>query len=171
MNGLLVAAMVMGSGSGLALTNDTVRETVSENTNQVMVKVQNMFKGSKIENVKAEGFAYPSEEYLANLTEDQAFQVVSAIDVINAEYDWANMSDDEITEALALVKAELHDLYIELGIEGPLVQSQLQKRQGQSESRGKGNRGSREDFIPRGDGVPDEDCLTDDDLVEDDDAI
>ena len=159
MNGLLVATMVMASGSGLAMTNETVRENVSDSANTMMVQVKNMFKGSQIENVKAEGFAYPSEEFLATLTEDQAFQVVSAIDVINATYDWANMSDEEIIAALDLVKLELQDLYTELGIEGPLVQSQSQKRQGQSETKGK--RGSREDFVPSGDGVPDEDCLTD----------
>ena len=63
MNGLLVAAMIMGGSSGVALTNETVRDTVSETATQTFEKVQNMFKGTQIETVRAEGFAYPSEEY------------------------------------------------------------------------------------------------------------
>jgi hypothetical protein len=150
MNGLLVAAMVMGGSSGVALTNETVRDTVSETATQTFEKVQNMFKGTQIETVRAEGFAYPSEEYLAGLTEDQAFQVVLAIDVINATYDWANMTDEEIIDALAIVKLDLQELYDELGIEGPTVQTQARKGYRGSKS----NSDSGDDLVPSVEDVP-----------------
>ncbi|MFK5883867.1 MAG: hypothetical protein QM489_05925, partial [Candidatus Izemoplasma sp.] len=83
--------------------------------------------------------------------EDQAFQVVSAIDVINATYDFANMTDEEIINALAVIRLDLQVLYDELGIEGPYVQNQ--ERKGYRGSRGKG--GFREDFTPSDDSLDD----------------
>lgn len=166
MNGLLIAAMVMGGGAGLAMQSENVNDAVTNTANEFMVKAQKMFKGNRVESIKETGFPYPSEAYLETLTEDQAFQVVSAIDVINVSYDWANMTDEEIELALIEVKAELHDLYTELGIEGPVVQTQT--RQGNRGTNGK--RGQREDFIPNGDGIPDEDCLTDDEVIDTDAA-
>ena len=69
------------------------------------------------------------------------------------------MTDEEILEALDQIKLELHELYLELGIEGPAVQSQMRQRQGGNGGKG-GNRD--ENFVPNGDGIPDETCPLDD---------
>lgn len=168
MNALLIGTLVFGGGSAVALQNEEINETVTEAVYQASSKVQNMFKGSNPARITEEGLPYPSEEYLASLTEDQAFQVVSAIDVINATYDWANMTDEEIKVALAEVKLELQALYTELGIEGPIVQTR--QRRGPSQGKGKGGRANN-DFIPSGDGIPDEDCLPDDVLPTEGDVV
>ena len=158
MKALLAATMLFSGGSAVAMQSENVAGTVNETANQVMYKVQNMLRGNQVENVKENGFPYPNEEYLNSLTEDQAFEITSAIDVINATYDWSNMTDEEIEEALALVKEDLHNLYLELGIEGPMVQNQKRTRQG-----GRGGKGGREneDFVPYGDGTQDGTCTAD----------
>ncbi len=162
MKTLLIASMLFSGGSAAALQNEEVVDTATNTANQIMYKVQNMFKGNQIENVKENGFPYPSEEYLSSLTEDQVFAITSKIDVINATYDWNNMTDEEISETLALVKTELHDLYLELGIEGPAVQNQMRARKGNRQGRG----GSvNENFVPYGDGT-----CTNEDVVEPGDA-
>ena len=143
MNGLLIATMLMSGGSAVAMQNPEISDKVNESASKVMYQVKNMFKGSQIENLRENGFSYPSEEYLSNLTEDQAFEVVSTIDQINAVYDWVNMTDEEIEDALVLVKAEMSALYTELGIEAPMTQTQTRTR-----SR-KGNNWN-EDFVPNG---------------------
>lgn len=150
MNGLLIATMLMSGGSAVAMQNEEINTVVNETANKVMYQVQNMFKGSQIENVRENGFSYPSDEYLASITEDQAFQIVSTIDVINATYDWANMTDEEIEAALVLVKAELNALYTELGIEGPMTQTKTQ-------SRFRKGKKYNEDFVPNNDNLPVED--------------
>ena len=104
MKALLAASMLFSGGSAVALQNENVADTVTEAANQVVYRVQNMFRGNQVENVKENGLPYPSEEYLSSLTEDQAFAITSAIDVINATYDWSNMTDEEIEEALSAVK-------------------------------------------------------------------
>jgi len=141
MNGLLIATMLLGGGSAIAMQNEEINCTVNETTSKVMYQVKNMFKGTQIENIKENGFSYPSEEYLSTLTDDQAFEIISAIDVINATYDWANMTDEEITDALVQVRADMSALYEDLGIDGPTVQTRTRTR-----SR-KGNNWN-EDFVP-----------------------
>ncbi|MCK5762000.1 MAG: hypothetical protein KAH16_03780 [Candidatus Izimaplasma sp.] len=148
MKALLVASMLFSGGSAVAMQNEEISETVTDTTSQVMYKVQNMFRGNQVENVKDDGFPYPSEEYLSTLTEEQVFEITSAIDVVNATYDWSNMTDEEIITALELIKVELHDLYLELGIEGPMVQTQTQTRARKGNRNGGGGRNG-EDFIPR----------------------
>jgi hypothetical protein len=124
MNLFLVGSALLTGTAGLAMQNEQVAETVTETASQVRTMIQNRFKSGSVDQVRENGFAYPSEEYLATLTEEQSFAIVSAIDVINATYDWQNMTDEEITLALQEVKAELHALYEELGIDGPMVQTQ-----------------------------------------------
>ncbi len=128
MNGLLIATMLMSGGTAVAMQNENVNQVVNETTTKVMYQVKNMFNGSQIENIRANGFSYPSDEYLNNLTEEQVFEIISKIDVINATYDWANMTDDEIKDALVVVRAEMNDLYDQLGIEGPMIQTQTRSR-------------------------------------------
>ncbi|MBN2604620.1 MAG: hypothetical protein JXR62_02205 [Bacilli bacterium] len=120
MKTLLIASMVFGGGSAVAMQNETVSNKVNDSASHFMVKVRNMFKGNHMESVRENGLKYPSEEYLASLTEEQAIALTSAIDVLNASYDWTNMTDEEIQIALENVKTELEALYAELGIEGPL---------------------------------------------------
>jgi hypothetical protein len=169
MNGLIIATLVFGGGSAVAMQNEEINETVTNVVTETASKVQNMFKGANPARITEEGLPYPSEEYLATLTEDQAFQVVSAIDVINASYDWANMTDEEIMVALGEIKLELQALYAELGIEGPIVQTR--QRRGQTEGRGKGGGRMNDDFIPNGDGIPDEDCDLDETVPTEDDQV
>lgn len=155
MKALLAASMLFSGGSAVALQNENVADTVTETANQVVYRVQNMLRGNQVENVKENGLPYPSEEYLSSLTEDQAFAITSAIDVINATYDWSNMTDEEIEEALSAVKEELHNLYLELGIEGPMIQTQERSRKGNRHGRGGS---ANEDFVPYGDGTRDGTC-------------
>ena len=162
MKTLIIASMLFSGGSAAAMQNEEVAETVTDTTSQFMYKVQNMFKGNQVESVKEDGFPYPSEEYLSSLTADQAFAITSTIDVINATYDWSNMTDEEIQSVLAEVKLELHDLYLELGVEGPMVQTQTRARKGNRNGRGGS---TNEDFVPYGEGTQDG-TNTQDDVVE-----
>lgn len=125
---LALGFALLSGGSAVAMENETVKETVTNTATQIRTMIQKKAQGNLFETVKESGFPYPSEEYLATLTEDQAFEIVSAIDVINATYDWQNMTDQEIIDALALVKVEMHDLYEALGVESPAVQTRTQTR-------------------------------------------
>lgn len=166
MKTLIIASMLFSGGSAVAIQNEDIADTVNETASQVMYKVQNMFKGNQVVNVKENGFPYPNEEYLSSLTEEQAFEIISAIDIINATYDWSNMTDEEIQVTLDLVKVELHDLYLELGIEGPMVQTQTRARKG---NRNGGGERNPENFTPYGDGTQDGTC-TDEDVDDSGDA-
>ena len=135
---LLMASLMLGGG-GVAATNEQVQTRVENTYNQVKVMVQKGFKGSMIERVKETGFPYPNETFLATLTDEQEALYVTAIDQINAEYDWANMTDEEIIEALQAVKEELTALREELGIEAPELKTRA------------GNHWNDE-FVPKGKG-------------------
>jgi len=117
----LIGAMLFSGGSAVAYQNETVQETVSERYQQVRENVQNRFKKNVKETVQETGFPYPSEAYLATLTDEQSTAILTFIDQVNATYDWTNMSDEEITEALLIVKDECAALYAELGLESPAV--------------------------------------------------
>ena len=157
MNGILIATMLMGGGSAVAMQNTEINTAVSETAVNVMTQVKNMFRGSQVENIKENGFSCVNEEWLSSLTEDQQIQINSTIDVINATYDFQNMTDEEIEDALVLIKAEMSALYLELGVEAPAIQTFTQTRRQQ------GNRWN-EDFVP---GSGDCDNLPTDDLEDD----
>ena len=123
---LLLLGSALFSGGVVATESEVVVETVKEFSQQV----QNRFSNNQATNIQETGFPYPSEEFLATITEDQALQVISYIDVVNATYDWANMSEDEINAVLVEVRTDLHDLYLELGIEGPMTQTRTRTRAG-----------------------------------------
>ena len=168
MNGLLIAAMVLGGGSTVAMQNENVNNVVNDTANKVMLQVGNMFKGSRLVNVKENGFIGPRDEFLSTLTEDQVFQITSTIDVINATYDWANMTDEEIQEALVLVKVEMEALYTDLGIEAPMTQtrtrtqSRMQNRtQSRSQSRVRDNENCDQDTDS---GVSEDEVVTGDEV-------
>lgn len=145
MNGLLIATMLMGGGSAVAMQNENVNNVVNETGSKVMQQVGNMFKGSRLENIRENGFSLPNEEFLSSLTEEQQFEITSAIDVINATYDWANMTDDEIHDALELIKVEMNALYEELGIEAPMTQTRTRTRT-KTQTRTRNGKKWNEDF-------------------------
>jgi len=158
---LLLGSLLFSGGSAVAMQNETVKDEVSQMYNQAKQMVQKGFKGSMVDRVKESGFPYPNETQLANLTDEQEAILVSTIDQINAEYDWANMTDEEIQAALQDIKVELDALRAELGIEA--VQERIQaKTQQRTQSKGRSGNHWNEDFVPSGDGVPNEDCPLDD---------
>jgi len=144
---LALGFALLSGGSAVAMENETVNEVVTNTATQVKTMIQKRLQGNLLETVKESGFPYPSEEYLGALTEDQAFDIVSAIDVINATYDWQNMTDQEIIDALVVVKAEMQELYVTLGVESPAVQTRTQTRTRQG-GNGKGN--NNNEAIPNG---------------------
>jgi len=124
---LFLIGTLLFSGSGAAaMQNENVNETVTQAYQNVRQRVQKRVKENVYENIRETGFPYPTEERLATLTEDQQFAIISAIDQVNATYDWTNMSDDEIKEALLVVQEDMSTLCEELGIE--LSDSFLQNR-------------------------------------------
>lgn len=123
---LLLGSLLLGGG-GVAATNETVQQDVTKAYEQVKTMVQKGFRGSMVDRVKETGFPYPNEALLDQLTEEQEAIYVTTIDQINAEYDWANMTDEEITAALALVKDELTALREEFGVEVQAIQSRQGK--------------------------------------------
>lgn len=159
----LLGTMLLSGGA--AATNDTVQEEVTNVYNQAKVMVQKGFQGSMIDRVKEDGFPYPKDTFLAQLTDEQEALYLTAIDQINVEYDWQNMSDEEIIDALAAVKEELTALRAELGIEVEAIQTRAGKRWN-DEFTPKGKGGSQK--APRGN--YDGDCPLDESVDSDVDA-
>jgi len=124
---LLMASLMLGGG-GVAATNEQVQTRVENTYNQVKVMVQKGFKGSMIERGKETGFPYPPQDYLDTLTEEQEALILTTIDQINATYDWPNMTDEEIIEALKVAKDELKAVYDELELDPPRVIDNIRKR-------------------------------------------
>lgn len=123
----LIGTLLLSGGSAAAMQNEEVRENVKEMYQNVRQRVQKGVKENIFENIKEDGFPYPPEERLEALTEDQRVALLTTIDQINATYDWANMTDEEIRETLALVHEELELLAEELGFDFP---TQAQVRSG-----------------------------------------
>lgn len=114
----IIGSLLFAGGSGVAMQNEEVNATVKEQYEQVEVRVQRArLKNNLLEQVKENGFPYPCEDFLSTLNDEEALQVVTEIDLINATYDWPNMTDDEIVDALQVAKLDLETLYDELGIE------------------------------------------------------
>lgn len=126
----LIGTLLFSGGSAAAMQNEEVREGVTNIYKNVRERVQKRVKEHTFENIRENGFPYPNEERLANLTEEQSIAIISAIDQVNATYDWANMSDEEIKEALLVVQEEMKVLCDELGLEMPdnMLQSRFRKR-------------------------------------------
>lgn len=126
---LIIIASALLSGGGLAMQNETVKEEVKERFHQARERFQERRHNNIVESIKENGvFPYPSEEKLANLTEEQQFEIISAIDQINATYDWVNMTDEEIEEALEVIKEEMKVLKEELGIETQPFKDRFKRR-------------------------------------------
>jgi ribosomal protein L29 len=80
-----------------------------------------------VEEVKESGYPYPNEAFLANLTDEQTQAVTTFIDQVNATYDFTSMTDEEIEVVLDEIKADLHDLYDELGIQAPTLRERIKQ--------------------------------------------
>ncbi|MGS0972528.1 MAG: hypothetical protein ACVCEJ_04715 [Candidatus Izemoplasmataceae bacterium] len=148
MKGLLLVSALFTSGGAVAVGNDTAQEVISENVVRIKEMFQQRQGGYDLESVRENGFPYPTEERLAQLTEEQAFEIISFIDQVNANYDFASMTDEELEVALEEIKLELHALHEELGIEGVMAQERHQYRKGNANQA----RGSRQGGFGSNDG-------------------
>lgn len=106
---------------GTVALNTEVDETTEETTEETVEEVvkPKRHKKHNLEEIKETGFPYPSEEFLATLTEDQLLALTTYIDEVNLNYDFSNMTDDELKEALGEVKDGMKALFEEQGIELP----------------------------------------------------
>ncbi len=126
----LIGTLLFSGGTAVAMQNEEVRESTVNMYKNVRERVAKRVAQRGIENVKENGFPYPSEERLENLTEDQQIAILTTIDQFNATYDWANMTDEEIKDALESCKEELDLLFDEIGLEVPdnWAQKRFRKR-------------------------------------------
>ncbi len=126
----LLGTLLFSGGGAIAMQNETVKENVSDMYHNVRQRVQKRVKENSFDRLRENGYPYPSEEKLATLTEEQQTAILTAIDQINATYDWINMTDEEIKEALAVVQDELNLLAEELGLDLPdnWMQKRFRKR-------------------------------------------
>ncbi|BCR35920.1 hypothetical protein [Mariniplasma anaerobium] len=160
MNLLLAGVMLFSGGSVIAMQNEEISDVVNDTVEHVSQYVQNRLGRRIADTVSETGFPYPQEAFLSTLTEDQVFAITSEIDVINATYDWSNMTEEEISVALQEVHQMLDDLYTELGVEAP--QTQNQYRGANSKAKGKmasENAGTYDGECPYDDIVDDSDIL------------
>jgi hypothetical protein len=137
---LLLGTALLSGGGAVAMQNEDVQEHVYQVTERARYVIQHRVKKHLLEEVKETGFPYPPQAYLDNLTDEQEALVLTTIDQINAEYDWASMTDEEIIETLKLVKADMDALYEELGIDGPTLRQRVreyvqERRQQRQENR------------------------------------
>lgn len=125
---LLLGTMLFSGGTAVAMQNETVNEEVNQAYNRVRVVIQNRFKNRMVDRVKEDGFPYPPQDFLDTLTDEQEALITTTIDQINLEYDWANMTDEEIIAALKDVHAEMEALYEDLGLELPTLRERIAQR-------------------------------------------
>ena len=93
-----------------------IRGRVKENMRERMEEK----RAEYIDDIQLNGFSLPYQERLfEHLTEEQQAAVLAEIDEVNAAYDFENMTDDEIIEALKDIKQEFRLLFEELEIEFP----------------------------------------------------
>ena len=123
---LLIGSMLFTGSSAVAMENEVVKENVGEAFSHVREMFQKRYQNNRISNLRETGFSYPSGIGFDNLTEDQQFAIISTIDQINATYNWATMTDEDIDEALSVIKEEMQLLHEELGIETPVFHNRLQ---------------------------------------------
>lgn len=135
---LFLLGSALLSGGVMASEGEVVVDTVKDYAQQV----QNRFSINNSIDVQENGFPYPTQEFLDTLTDEQAFAVISYIDVANGTNDWQNMTDEELLIAVAEVREGLHDLYLELGVEGPMTQTQTRTQTRQGNENGNSKRTS-----------------------------
>jgi len=167
MKSLLLLSAIFTSGGAVAVQHEVVEEKLSENIH----RLRQMFEhrnGYDIESIKENGFPYPNEERLSELTEEQAFAITSLIDQVNADYDFSTMTDEEIEEALVVIREELHVLHEELGLEFQYghpgergLRNAMRAREERGQGRGHRHRGDfdEDDEVEDSEETPEEDVI------------
>lgn len=115
----IIASMILGGSSAVALTNDEVKEEVRGFVEERVNDRMQARHEDRLEKLREEGIVYPeSEEFLA-LTEEQQTAIYALIDEYNANNDFSVLTDEEIKEVMEAFKADLEALAEELGFELP----------------------------------------------------
>lgn len=145
----------------LLLVKDQMIELYDELGIEVPLKNQgrDFMIQERIEDIKTNGLSYPHSERLESLTEEQALAITAKIDEFNELYDWATMTDEEILDALKLVKDEMSLLRDELGIEAPIHNYQRRIRKAYREGFKNGFRHGRNSQTEEDDVVEGDDSL------------
>ena len=63
-----------------------------------------------IQDLRENGFTLPEWQFLEELTEDQAMELQTYVDTLNATYDIPNMTDEELLEAHDIAKEGLREM-------------------------------------------------------------
>ncbi len=124
---LAIGSLLLSGGTAVAMQNETVREETVNLYNRARYVIQHRIQNRLLEEVKETGFPYPPQAYLDTLTDEQEALVIAQIDQINATYDWANMTDEEILDAFAVIRDDMAALYDELGIDGPNLRERIRQ--------------------------------------------
>lgn len=102
---------------------------------RIQTKTNTIIRHRILNNLKENGIEYPNETRLVNLTEEQIISLLAKIDELNTTYDWVDMTDEEILEAMTVIKLELQDLREELGIRP--IENQVKQNNYTKGTRGK----------------------------------
>jgi|GEM_PF-1968239 hypothetical protein len=121
----VLGSLVAGTFGGVAMQNEEIREDVSNLYQRARQHVVVRARHNFVDSVREEGYPYPPQDVLDQLSDDQEALVMTTIDQINATYDWANMTDEELQIALTEVRGEMNDLFVELGIDPALIREQV----------------------------------------------
>ena len=134
---LIALSSALLAGSTVAISTTETVETTEGTVTQETVRPMKAKKGFSLEEIRESGLPYLSDRHLENLTEEQAFEITSFIDQVNATYDFSEMDDEELKETLESIKEEMHALFEELGVERP------EHPESNGEHHGKRHRGPR----------------------------
>lgn len=93
------------------------RKRINKKSKEITKEI---LKERLLEDLRENGIEYPNEERLENLTEEQGAALLAKIDEFNETYDWANMTEEEIMEAMEVIKTELRELREELDFPVPV---------------------------------------------------
>jgi len=118
---LFLAATLLFSGgsAAAAASNEEVRTEFKTRVTEWVQHRQGERMEDRLTNIRETGLEYPKQDFLDTLTEDQVIQIVALVDSYNAEYNFSELTDDEIKDILGEFKLEMDALFTELGIENP----------------------------------------------------
>jgi hypothetical protein len=153
---IMVGTAFLGGGTA-AMQNEEVQEFVGN----TIEHVQGMFRGqvNDVASVVEVGYQLPPEALLETLTDEQVAALTAFVDDVNATYDFASMTEEEVLAALADIKVLQDALFDELGIEAPQGAFATKLRKGKK---------FNPDWIPSGDALGDGDCDVEPDAPVDD---
>lgn len=125
---LAIGSLIIAGGVTVAMTNETVNAGVTNTYEEVKGRFFKRGENKEPGGIVKNGIPYPSETYLETLSDDQALAITTQIDLLNATYDWANLTDEEFELAIEDAKTQLTALYEELGLEAPSFGKYLENR-------------------------------------------